>query len=147
MKHVLIVDDDYDICESLKMILEDRYRVSIARNGVEALRVLEREPVDAVVLDLMMPLLDGESTLREVRARGWTVPVIIASAATHLPARASTSGAVAWLQKPFNVGDLENALTLAVREPNGGGHSPNPSTFPGGGGGPAHARSSGGPQP
>ena len=127
MKHVLIVDDDYDICESLKLILEERYRISIASNGLAALDVLTREPVDAMVLDLMMPLLDGESTLREIRARGLSLPVIIASAATHLPARARTSGALAWLQKPFDIRDLEAALEQAMGAPKsaiGAGGSP-----------------------
>ena len=123
MKHVLIVDDDYDICESLRLILEDRYRISTASHGVAALAVLERERVDAMILDLMMPLLDGESTLREVRARGMSVPVIIASAATYVPARARTSGASAWLQKPFDLRDLEDALERAMGDPPGGGGS------------------------
>jgi len=119
MKHVLIVDDDYDICESLQLVLEDRYRVSTANNGVQALKILESDSVDAVVLDLMMPILDGESTLQEMRARGWSVPVIIASAANHLPARARRSGASAWIQKPFDVADLEEALARALPEDRG----------------------------
>jgi DNA-binding response OmpR family regulator len=116
MKHVLIVDDDYDICESLLLVLQDRYRVSTAYNGLQALSILEQDTVDAVVLDLMMPVLDGESTLREMRARGWSMPVIIASAATHLSAKARTSGAAGWIQKPFDVTDLEDALARALPE-------------------------------
>ena len=117
MNHVLIVDDDYDICESLRLILEDRYRITTVSNGLAALAALERERVDAMILDLMMPMLDGESTLREMRARGLSVPVIVASAATHLPARARTSGAAAWLEKPFDIQDLEDALARAIGEP------------------------------
>ena len=140
MKHLLIVDDDYDICESLRLILEERYRVSTASNGVAALDVLQRERIDAVVLDLMMPVLDGESTLREMRARGLSVPVIIASAATHLAARARTSGALAWLQKPFDIRDLEDALERAVGNPEGGVAAGDRAT-PSFGGGAAQAHS------
>ncbi|HYX91057.1 MAG TPA: response regulator [Myxococcaceae bacterium] len=126
MKHVLIVDDDYDICESLQLALEERYRVSTAHNGLQALRVLESDAtVDAVVLDLMMPVLDGESTMQEMRARGWSVPVIIASAATQLALRAQSSGAAAWIQKPFDVNDLEDALARALRDgESDGSHAP-----------------------
>jgi DNA-binding response OmpR family regulator len=138
MKHVLIVDDDYDICESLRLILEERYRISTASNGRAALGVLERERVDAMVLDLMMPVLDGESTIREMRARGLSVPVIIASAATHLAARARTSGAWSWLQKPFDIRDLEDALDRAIE-------APGPS-LKGGDDGATHARSAFAPQ-
>ena len=125
MKHVLIVDDDYDICESLQLVLEERYRISTAHNGLQALRILERDKVDAIVLDLMMPILDGESTMQEMRARGWSVPVIIASAANQLAATARTTGAAAWIQKPFNVTDLEEALARALPEGGGGGDSGN----------------------
>jgi DNA-binding response OmpR family regulator len=123
MKHVLIVDDDYDICQSLALILEERYRVSTAYNGLQALRILESDSVDAVVLDLMMPILDGESMMQEMRARGWSVPVIIASAANQLASTARASGAAAWIQKPFNITDLEEALARALPGSGGGGGS------------------------
>jgi CheY-like chemotaxis protein len=130
MKHLLIVDDDYDICESLQLVLEDRYRVTTANNGLQALRILESDSVDAVVLDLMMPILDGESMMQEMRARGWSVPVILASAANQLASRARASGAAAWIQKPFDVTDLEEALARALPDTGGGtggGQLPGPS--------------------
>jgi CheY-like chemotaxis protein len=130
MKHLLIVDDDYDICESLQLVLEDRYRVTTANNGLQALSILESHSVDAVVLDLMMPILDGESMMQEMRARGWSVPVILASAANQLASRARASGAAAWIQKPFDVTDLEEALARALPDTGGGtggGPPPGPS--------------------
>lgn len=122
MKHVLIVDDDYDICEALQVILEGRYRVSIAYNGFEALTVLEGRNVDAVVVDLMMPVMDGESLLKEMCARRLNVPVVVASAAVHLATRAQAAGAAAFVQKPFEAEELEAALQQ-IFEPDGGGGS------------------------
>lgn len=114
LKTVLVVDDDHDICESLQLLLERRFRVAVAYNGVQALERLTRERVDAMVLDLMMPLMDGESLLRELKERRIEVPVIIASAATQLASRARTAGASAWLEKPFDARQLERALEVAL---------------------------------
>lgn len=139
MKHVLIVDDDYDICEALQLILEGRYRVSVAYNGFEALTLLEERNVDAVVLDLMMPVMDGEALLKEMCARGLNIPVVIASAAMHLATRARAAGAAAFVQKPFEAEELEEALRQ-IFGPGGDGGSSH-----GGGGGfsppPGHDRS------
>src|SRR5688572_21137927 len=110
MKHILIVDDDYDICDALQLILQERYQVSIAYNGKQALEFLLRHKVDAIVLDLMMPHMDGEALMRELHERGITTPVVFASAATHLGRRAQEAGAKGWLAKPFDAADLERVL-------------------------------------
>jgi CheY-like chemotaxis protein len=110
MKHVLVVDDDFDICDSVQLLLEPRYKVLLAYNGAQALELIELRRVDAVVLDLMMPVMDGETFLRELRARNLSIPVIVASASNDLAARARSAGAVEWLQKPFSAEALLKAL-------------------------------------
>ncbi len=120
MKHVLVVDDDFDICDSVQLFLEPRFKVLLAYNGVQALELLEHRRVDAVVLDLMMPVMDGETFLREARARGISTPVIITSASNDLAARAQSAGAVEWLQKPFD-GDVLLAALLRVVGPSAAG--------------------------
>ena len=114
MKHVLVVDDDFDICDSVELLLEPEYRVYLAYNGVQALELLALRRVDAVVLDLMMPVMDGETFLRELRARGIDVPVILTSASYDLAARAQGAGAVEWFQKPFDGNALLAALYRAL---------------------------------
>ncbi|MCU1277255.1 MAG: chemotaxis protein CheY [bacterium] len=57
---VLVVDDDRDIRDSLRMLLEDEgYRVQTAADGAEAVATMQSEPPDFVILDLMMPVMDG----------------------------------------------------------------------------------------
>ncbi len=128
MTRILIVDDDFDICEALQLVLEPRYQVTVAYNGEQALQRLLSEKFDAVILDLMMPVMDGEALMQELRVRGIQVPVVFASAATQLASRARTAGAAAWLPKPFEAQQLEAALEKALGQ---GGDSSGGSTPPG----------------
>ncbi|HEX2573611.1 MAG TPA: response regulator, partial [Polyangia bacterium] len=91
-KRVLLVDDDDAVVDSLTLALEDSYEVLAARNGREALEVLEGEGVDAVLLDLMMPVLDGPGFLRECRARHIEVPVLVFSAGIDVASRVGALG-------------------------------------------------------
>lgn len=116
MRRILVVDDDFDICESLQLLLEPKYAVVIAYNGAEALeRIVEagadgQRGFDAIVLDLMMPVMDGEELMRELHQRNVRVPVVLASAANQLGSRARMAGAAGFLQKPFDAAQLEGAL-------------------------------------
>jgi CheY-like chemotaxis protein len=117
---VLVVDDDPDILEAICDILEvEDYRVAKARNGLEALASIDAERPDAILLDLMMPVMDGVTfaqALRELPARD--VPIVVISADGN-PQRAASVGARAYLAKPFDIDTLlahVNAIT--------GGHQP-----------------------
>jgi CheY-like chemotaxis protein len=70
MKRVLVVDDDPDILLGVEAFLGDRYEVVVASNGALALGKLESQRFDAVVLDLMMPVMDGASFLSAMEGRG-----------------------------------------------------------------------------
>jgi DNA-binding response OmpR family regulator len=67
-------------------------------------------PVDLIVMDMLMPLLDGEGALREIRGRGLRVPVIAASARGDRLAKYRELGADDFIQKPFEIGDLEEKI-------------------------------------
>jgi DNA-binding response OmpR family regulator len=116
VKRVLIVDDERDVADALRELLEDTYAVTVAYDGLQALRILEGEGVDLVVLDLMMPAMSGESVLAELRSRGSTVPVLFTSAASDLKERAHRSHANDFIAKPFGIAALEKkvAQLLAV---------------------------------
>jgi CheY-like chemotaxis protein len=130
MNRILIVDDDFDICEALQLVLEPRYEVEVAHNGRQALERMAETTFDAVVLDLMMPVMDGEALMQALRERGDHTPIVFASAATHLAARARAAGAAAWLAKPFEARQLEAALERALGSgggPTGGSGDAGPS--------------------
>lgn len=114
MKRVLVVDDDIDILEALGAILEVRYKVVLARNGDIALKHVLEAPFDAVLLDLMMPVLDGTAFMQELQARHIEVPVIIASAGTNLQAKVRELGAYDCVPKPFDITALEAKLAQAI---------------------------------
>lgn len=81
MFHILVADDDKNTCRFLQAVLEEaNYTVSTARDGIQALEILEREHIDLVVLDIMMPGMDGyefTQTLRDVQNN---IPILMLSA-------------------------------------------------------------------
>ncbi len=109
MSRVLVVDDDADTLEALATILEDRHEVTRAGNGLEALKLLETSTFDAIVLDLMMPLMDGETLINRMREAAIRVPVILTSASSDI-AHLSAQLGVDYVSKPYEVSVLEEKL-------------------------------------
>ena len=107
---VLIVDDDRNLTTLLAAILKSEgLDVLSASDGPRALDLLDSEPVDALILDLRMPGMDGRTLYREVRARGHNVPVLIASAYGARSAQHEL-GAEAAIEKPFDPDKLLEAI-------------------------------------
>lgn len=108
---VLVVDDDASIVEMIRMGLEaEGMNVLSAGDGAEALEVLRREHVDVVLLDIMMPRVDGWMALMEIRNDPATadIPVIMLTAKTQDLARilAFKQGVQQYVTKPFNLTEL-----------------------------------------
>ncbi len=112
MLRVLLVDDEVDVIESVAAALEDHCLVLTARDGAEALEMILREPFDAIVLDLMMPVMTGEELIRELAARAITIPVIVASASRNVEARCAELGVQHCLQKPYRISKLLDQLQV-----------------------------------
>ena len=111
---VLVVDDDPDILDALSEILEvEGYEVQRARNGREALERLEQRLPDVVLLDLMMPVMDGWEFARSLSPAA-RPPIIVLSADRNVSTRAREIGALEWLAKPFELSDLLAAVRRAV---------------------------------
>jgi CheY-like chemotaxis protein len=71
--HILAVDDDPDILETITLLLESRdYRVTTAKDGVEALEKLKTEKPDLMILDLLMPRMDGFNVCKELQDTRWS---------------------------------------------------------------------------
>lgn len=81
MFHILVVDDDRNTRRLLRAVLEsDGYTVTTAENGEKAFEVLDREHIDLIVLDIMMPVMDGYQFTKTLREEGSDLPVLIVTA-------------------------------------------------------------------
>ncbi len=115
--HVLIVDDEEDLCELLSMRLEHHgFRASIETTGRGALEVLEREIVDAMILDLRLDGEDGLDVLETVQHRSLDLPVIVITAhgTIETAVAALHRGAYGFLTKPFHDHELLSKVEHAV---------------------------------
>ncbi len=105
---VLVVDDNPDILQTLGLCLStEGYRVLMAANGKEALDILERERPSVILLDLMMPVMDGWQFVVELEQRGRRdVPLLILSADRAVQGHAQQLRASGHLAKPFDLDEL-----------------------------------------
>ena len=85
MARILVVDDEVSIRTLLKMELEEEgHEVLLAEDGIDALEVLEREPIDLITLDIRMPRMDGLDFLGKIREVNKDIPIVICTAyGTH----------------------------------------------------------------
>ena len=109
--HILIVDDEPNIVMSLEFLMrKSQYQVSIARNGTEAIEALNRTPFDVVLLDVMMPDVDGYQVCRHLRAlpAGAATKVIFLSAKSKEAdmQKGYEAGADKYMAKPFSTRQL-----------------------------------------
>ncbi len=111
MPAVLVVDDDPHIQVMLREVLEEEgYDVWVVGNGQEALDLLDRLRPDVILLDLMMPVMDGREFYECFVARyggaATRIPVLLISAGHGLPDRARSMGTDGFLPKPFDLNAL-----------------------------------------
>jgi len=101
---ILVVDDDGPVRESLRRSLSfNGYDVELAGDGLEALQAVADQRPDAIVLDVMMPRMDGLETCRRLRAAGDDLPVLMLTAREMVSDRVAglDAGADDYLAKPF----------------------------------------------
>ncbi|HXJ83623.1 MAG TPA: response regulator transcription factor [Candidatus Methylomirabilis sp.] len=123
---ILLIEDDARLAEMVSEYLgEAGFRVSIAPRGRTGLECLAREPYDALVLDLMLPDMDGLEVCRQLRARSSTTPVLMLTARGDAMDRVVglEMGADDYLPKPFEPRELLARLRAILRR----GQSPSPS--------------------
>ncbi|AUU84723.1 response regulator transcription factor [Leclercia adecarboxylata] len=118
MKHILLVEDDGDIAALLRLNLEDEgYVITHEADGGRAQQLLGQPHWDAVILDLMLPNVDGLTLCRTIRARDHYLPVIIISARSSETERilGLETGADDYLAKPFSVQELVARIRALFR--------------------------------
>ena len=106
-EHILVVDDDPALLEQAERILSERYEVSLAVSGKQALAYLQRQqPADIILLDVLMPEMDGYETLEAIRELPGCgkIPVIYLTSLTDSDSELQcfSSGAVDFITKPFD---------------------------------------------
>jgi CheY-like chemotaxis protein len=114
---VLVVDDEPMIRQLLEDCLADAgYVIQSAVNGADALRQVERKPPDLVVLDLMMPVMDAEAFIKQLRRKrdNAHLPIVVVSAAYDACEVAARLGAQACFSKPFELDDLVGAVNNLI---------------------------------
>jgi two-component system, OmpR family, alkaline phosphatase synthesis response regulator PhoP len=123
---ILVVEDDPDLGEAIVTFLKDEgLDAKLARDGDQAMRLVDQLSPAAMILDLMMPRRDGFSVLRELRADGRiaSLPVIVVTAIFGLSERlyATELGAADYVTKPFELDELiervRNVLASRQEEP------------------------------
>jgi CheY-like chemotaxis protein len=110
---IMVVDDEEFLCELAREILIPMgYRVITASNGIEALSLFDREPVNLVVLDIVMPRMGGKETFIQLRKRDAALPVVVSSGfSRHGQAHdLMEMGANAFVQKPYRPKDLAQVI-------------------------------------
>ena len=116
-KKALVIEDDKNIAELLRLYLEkDGFEVSIAPDGGKGLQLAEDEPPDVVLLDIMLPVLDGRQVCREIR-RTSQVPIIMLTAKgeTYDKVSGLEMGADDYVTKPFEVKELIARIHAVMR--------------------------------
>ena len=116
---ILVVDDESDMCEMLVTILyEEGYVTDIVNRGKDAVKKVKDGGVDFVMLDIMMPEMDGIETLRQIKAVRHDIPVVMITAyATLKTAQESMRlGAYDYITKPFNLGCVKEVIKQGLEE-------------------------------
>ena len=119
---ILIIEDEKDLVRILKRGLEEHsFTVEVAYDGQEGLYLAETFPYDAIVLDLMLPGIDGFSILKRLRESKKDVPVIVLTARGEVEERVKglNLGADDYIPKPFNFSELLARLRAVLRRHKG----------------------------
>ena len=115
---ILLAEDERSLSKAITALLEkNNYSVDAVYDGEEVLNYIAAGNYDAVILDIMMPKRDGLSALREMRLRGYTVPVLILSARSEVDdkVRGLDLGANDYLTKPFSIKELMARIRAMTR--------------------------------
>jgi DNA-binding response OmpR family regulator len=115
---ILIAEDEKELAKALKAILEySNYNVSVVYNGKDALEKTKENNFDVIIMDIMMPIMDGITSLKEMRKDGINTPIILLTAKSQVDDKVEglDAGANDYLTKPFNKKELLARIRALTR--------------------------------
>lgn len=115
---ILICDDEKGVRESFGFILKEKYEVSFAADGLQALRQIKNQQIDLILLDLKMPKMDGIKVLKEAKKLNPQIKVIVVTGYSSVATayRAVKSGAANYITKPFDKDEIIRAIEKLLKE-------------------------------
>lgn len=115
MKRILVVDDEIHIGELYKIELEDEgYAVTVVNSGSDALKMVDSNPPDLIVLDVQMPGMDGIETLEKLLGKDKGIPIILNTAYSHYRDDFTTWGADAYVVKSSDTSKLKTEIKRLI---------------------------------
>lgn len=115
---LLLAEDEKELANALRVILQhNQYSVDVVHNGKDALDYLDTDLYDAAILDIMMPMVDGVTVVKELRKRGSNLPVLLLTAKSEIDDRVTglDAGADDYLTKPFATKELLARIRAITR--------------------------------
>ena len=117
-RKILVVDDEQQLAMAVKIRLQSRgYQVATANDGQQALAAIEADRPDLVILDVLMPVMDGYSCMREINSRfgRGKIPIIVLTARDRMKDLFDLEGIADYVVKPFDHEDLLTRIDRALK--------------------------------
>ena len=106
--NILVVDDEHGIRQSFNMVLKDEYKVILAGTGREAIDIFQKNTIDLILLDILLPDIDGLDLLEKLKGMDPNTEIIMVTAVKEIQTavKAIKLGAYEYIVKPFSVEDV-----------------------------------------
>jgi DNA-binding NtrC family response regulator len=117
MKTILVVDDELSVLEAFNVVLKDRYEVITSEGGKEALEIAVKSHPDLIILDIVMPEMDGMEMLRKLKGVNCSSTVVVVTSARtiKMAVEAMKAGAYGYVTKPLDVEEIGLVVERALQ--------------------------------
>ena len=117
--HILVIDDEVALCKTIERLLRKSYQVSMAHSGIQGLKTARRVKPDLIILDVLMPGMDGHETCREMKQDPVLshIPILFLSALSSVDSKVVSleAGAEDYVVKPFDKRELQLRVQVLLR--------------------------------
>lgn len=119
MKTILVVDDELSVREAFGVVLKDKYRVIVSEDGQRALTIARNAPPDLIILDIIMPKMDGIEVLRKLKEMNCRSKVVVVTSPRTIKTavEAMKMGACGYITKPLDVEEIELVVERTLQPP------------------------------